>query len=249
MLRRSVLFLACFLVAVAWQAPATWADVFIQRLSMGSMALVGAEGSLWSGTGTLAVPEPSTGRFTPFMQVRWAWQPAWLLRGQFRWQFSSGGAAPAAIALTPRGAEIELLQITMPARYALERIPHAIGHAGWRGDLTLFVQRWQCNWRSVCTGDVNLQWFGVASDLFPMRQFGDYQLNIHAQDGNMDLQLATLRGAIQLQAQGKIQAGGHVDLAGNIQGEPAFVDRLPNIAGKLVTPDGQPGHLKFAIHQ
>lgn len=245
MLRKFCLLILFFLTALIWRTPAAWADRFIQKASLGSVALVATEGSLWAGSGTLAVPEKATGRFTPVMPVRWSWQPAWLLHGQFRWTFSSSGASPAVLALSIHGLEINMLQITTPARSALERIPHAIGHAGWRGDLSVFIQHWQCNWRGRCSGDANLQWFGVASDLFPGRTFGDYQLNAHAVDGNMDLQLATLNGEIKLQGQGQIENNQHISMHGTIQGDPVFVGRLPNIAGKLVTPDGPPGHLRF----
>lgn len=249
MLRRLFLTLLCFVAALTWQAPASLADRLVRDFSKGSLALIGAEGSLWSGSAMLAAPDQSSGRFMPFMQVRWAWHPSFLLRGELHWQFESGGYRPGVIAITPSGPKIEMLKVGMPARYALERIPHAIGRAGWRGDMLLFVQRWQCSWRARCSGDANLQWFGAGSDLFPLRQFGDYQLNVHSQEDVMDLQLATMRGEIHIEAGGKFQMPQHFELAGVITGDPAFVGRLPNIAGGLVTPDGSPGRMKFSFRQ
>lgn len=249
MLRRVVLAILCFLCAIAWQTPASLADSLLQHVTKGSAALVGVEGSLWSGSAMLAVPDPATGRFVPFMPIRWDWQPSFLLRGELRWQFSSSGNEPGAIAAGLRGASLEMLRISMPARYAMERIPNAVGRAGWRGDILLFVQRWQCNWQRRCDGDANLQWFGAGSDLFPLRQFGDYQLNVRAQDGVMALQLATTRGEIQIQANGQMELPAHVELTGTISGDPTFVGRLPNIAGNIVSPDGAPGRMRFSIHQ
>jgi len=237
----------CFFASVAWQAPASLADSLLRYASKGSVALLGADGSLWSGNAMLAVPDPSTGRFVPFMPIRWHWQSAFILRGQLRWQFSAGTSEPGNIALTLKGANLEMLRINMPARYALERIPSAIGRAGWRGDMLLAVQRWQCNWQMKCTGDANLQWFSAGSDLFPLRQFGNYQLNVHAQDGTMDLLINTLSGDISIQAAGKFKPPQHFQLTGTITGDPSFVGRLPNIAGNTVTPDGAPGRMKFAI--
>lgn len=244
---RVFFLLCCTVLAIVWNAPATLADTLVRRLSDANLALLSAEGSLWTGTALLAAPDAASGRFVPFMEVRWTWHPAALLRGRLDWGFESGGNAPGSISIGFGGPQVEMLKIGMPARYAMERIPHAIGKAGWRGDILLFVQRWQCGWRGNCTGDANLQWSGAGSDLFPHRRFGDYQFIVQARDGVMALQLTTLRGEIQIDARGQFQPPQRLELAGTIIGDPAFVGRLPSIAGGFVTPDGAPGRMKFAL--
>jgi len=247
MLKRALLALFCLLFAIAWQAPASLANSILYDLSKGDVALLNTQGSLWSGTGMLAVPDPATNRLTPFIRVQWSWQASYLLQGQLRWQFAIGGQAPGAVTLSLRGPSLEMLRISLPARYALERMPNAVGRAGWHGDVSLFVQNWQCNWKGLCKGDADLQWLGVGSDLFPDRKFGDYQLNAHAQDGFIDLQLTTIRGEIQIQANGKLEPPEHFEFSGNISGDPSFVGRLPDISGNVVVPDGAPGHMRFSV--
>ncbi|MEN9489912.1 MAG: type secretion system protein [Pseudomonadota bacterium] len=244
---RVIFLLCCTALSIAWNAPATLADTLVRKLSDSNLALLSAEGSLWSGTALLAAPDKTSGRFVPFMEVKWTWHPSFLLRGELHWAFESGGNSPGSIGLGFGGPKVEMLKIGMPARYAMERIPHAIGKIGWRGDIQLFVQRWHCGWQGKCSGDANLQWSGAGSDLFPQRRFGDYQFNVQARDGLMDLQLTTLRGDIQIDARGTFQAPQRLELAGTISGDPAFVGRLPSIAGGFVTPDGAPGRMKFSV--
>lgn len=247
MARRFLLALLGLLAAIIWQTPASVADALVRQASGGTLALIEPEGSLWSGTGLLAAPAQANGRLVPFIQVKWAWRPAQLLRGELYWLFESGGNRPGILAVGLAGPRVEMLRIVLPARYAMEQIPHAVGRAGWRGDLTLFVQNWKCGWRLHCQGNANLQWFGAGSDLFPLRRFGDYQFNVHAHDDVMDLELATQQGDIQVNAKGTLRGLKHMELAGTISGDPTFVGRLPNIAGGVVTPDGSPGRMKFSI--
>ena len=249
MLRKSVFAILAFLLALAWQAPASLADSLLRQLSRDNFALLGAEGGLWSGAGRLAVPDPASGRFVPVMQLRWRWQAAYLLRGQLRWQLTPEGKPPAALAVGFHGPLIEKLELGMPARYALERIPNAFGRAGWHGDLVLSMQDWRCDWQGKCSGEAGLTWLGAASDLFPQRRFGDYDFRAHARQGLTRFELTTLAGEIQLQATGKIAPTWQIEVEGHIVGDPAFVGRLPNIAGRLVTPDGAPGRLRFAFRQ
>ncbi|MBK9220228.1 MAG: type II secretion system protein N [Uliginosibacterium sp.] len=208
---RVIFLLCCTALSIAWNAPATLADTLVRKLSDSNLALLSAEGSLWSGTALLAAPDKTSGRFVPFMEVKWTWHPSFLLRGELHWAFESGGNSPGSIGLGFGGPKVEMLKIGMPARYAMERIPHAIGKIGWRGDIQLFVQRWHCGWQGKCSGDT------------------------------------TLRGDIQIDARGTFQAPQRLELAGTISGDPAFVGRLPSIAGGFVTPDGAPGRMKFSV--
>ena len=247
MLKKAALAFLFFLLSLAWQAPASLADSLLRRFGQGNFALLGPEGSLWSGSALLAVPDPESARFVPIMHVAWRWQAISLLRGRLAWTLNLEARPPAEISIGLGGPSLRKLEIKLPARYALERIPNAFGRAGWHGDLSLSAPDWHCNWRGDCSGEAKLNWTGVASDLFPRRRFGDYEFAVEAKEGLIGFELKTLAGEIQLQAKGKLEPTGRFQAEGQIQGDPDFVGRLPNISGKLFRPEGPPGRLVFSI--
>ena len=80
----------------------------------------------------------------------------------------------------------------------------------------------------------------------PRPQFGDYEIRIAADAGNLSYTLQTLTGAVVANGQGLAPFGQMPRFDGTLSGDPEFLGRLPAIAGGAARPSGPPGH--FEIH-
>ncbi len=242
MLKQGLLFLALLVAAILVRAPATVWDESLRRLSHDQLALIDAQGSLWHGEARLAVRDPEDGARIPLTPIRWRWQPLDLLRARVSWSMSVAGLPAFALSASPMGVAANSVAIQLPVRAVLDQIPNTLARAGWRGDFSLNIERWQCNWRRLCNGHAELFWRGAASDLFPGRQFGNYHLAVEGQGADIQLRLDTLNGEVLLNGSGRISPQ-EVQLQGTVEGDPAFVGRLPAVAGRWVQRSATPGKM------
>ena len=244
---RKLLFLAALTLALLLaKAPAGLVDGLVKRLTDGGLRLQQAEGSLWHGRGILASRDAGGRSLTPWLPLAWDFEAAALTRLAISWSFSSSGKPVGVIEAGPGGLGVTHLALHAPADAALSPIPHPAARAGWQGDLTLEAPRWHCPPDARCSGDARLLWRGARSALFPGRQFGDYEIRVNAQAGNLHYTLQTLAGAVIANGQGDAPFGQMPRFDGTLSGDPEFLGRLPAIAGGAARPAGPPGH--FEIH-
>ncbi|MDQ8021211.1 MAG: type II secretion system protein N [Moraxellaceae bacterium] len=246
MLRKVVFTLALALLFVMLLAPASVWDARLRKATGGSLALLDTQGSAWNGDARLAVLDPANGRWRPVTRLSWSFEPRRLLSAEFLWRFSVADGAPFSLAATPGGVRAEGVSLQVPARFALERIPHMFGRAGWRGDLSIQIPGLLCSWRGRCDGKAQATWRGAAADLFQGRALGDYQLLANASDGSVSLALQTISGDVRLSGTGELDPQGRLRASGVVEGDPAFVGRLPNIAGQWVTQES-PARFRFNV--
>ncbi len=247
MLLRLFTFVALLLAFVGARAPAWLADSTISDITRGAVRLESIEGTLWDGGGALVVIDPVSRRAQPWTVLRWRWRPAQLLQLEAAWTLALDNRPAGEIGISPRGWRADNLTLVAPARFLLERIPHAFGHLGWRGDVQFDSTQWRCDWKLACQGRFGLRWAGAAVDVLRGRPFGDYQLNASGESGKIRFDLSTLAGNVQLAANGDWIARGPWRIAGTVEGDPEFLKRLPAVAGKWVTPTGKPGSFSYNI--
>ena len=247
MLSRISLFLVLLLVSLIARAPAWLADTALSRATDGAVRLEAIEGTLWDGGGALVVIDPVSRRAQPWTTLRWHWRPAQLLQLEAAWSLALDNRPAGDIGASPRGWRADGLTLVAPARFLLERIPHAFGHLGWRGDMQFDSTQWHCNWKLACEGRIGLRWAGAAVDVLRGRPLGDYQLDAHGEGGQLRFELATLAGDVRLNAQGNWTPHGPWHVGGTVQGDPEFLKRLPAVAGNWVTPAGGPGSYRFDV--
>ncbi|HSD38383.1 MAG TPA: type II secretion system protein N [Rhodocyclaceae bacterium] len=245
MSRKLPLFIILLVFSLLIQAPATVWDDGLQRISKAQLALLDVNGSLWNGQANFSVRDTSTGQRIPVTPVSWQWRPLDMLRGRIGWAFSIAGLPPFTLAASPTGVSANSVAVQLPVRQVLDQIPNAVARAGWHGDFSLDANQWRCNWSGVCEGHAELFWRGAASDLFPDRAFGDYRLVAEGVAGNTSLKLDTLSGEVRLNATGQISAQGAAQIQGSVEGDPTFVGRLPDVAGRWVQRTGEPGRILF----
>lgn len=246
MIRRAAVFLLLLALSILVRAPSWLIDAAIAHATSGEIRLALIEGTLWNGQGTLTAVDPVSLRAQPWVTLQWRWLPAQLLRGEAAWQLSADGRPAGEIAAGARGWRADGLALTAPARFAMERMPHAFGRLGWRGDVQVDTTQWRCSWRQRCEGRAGLRWSGAAVDVLRGRPLGDYQIDARAEGPRINLTWATLRGETRIDAQGYVEAP-HWQFGGSVKGDPAFLQRLPAVAGKLVQPTGRPGEFSFNL--
>jgi general secretion pathway protein N len=245
MWRNALLFLALLVSSLLIQAPAAVWDGWLQRTSNGRLALLDANGSVWHGHARLSVRDAASGERIPVTPVSWQWRPMDFLRGRVGWAFSIAGLPPFTLAASPLGVSANSVAVQLPVREALDQIPNTVARSGWHGDFSLNADHWRCSWRDICEGHAEVFWRGAASDLFPNRPLGNYRLVIEGVAGNTGLKLDTLSGDVRLTANGQISTDGATQLQGSVEGDPAFVGRLPDVASRWVQRTGDPGRILF----
>jgi hypothetical protein len=228
-------------LCLAMRLPGSLADAALDRASDGALRLAQAQGSLWRGSGALMVIDPVTQRWQAWQQLEWKTDFSRLWRGTIGWHFASGGGPLADVEIGPGGIRLAKLQLRGPARFFLERIPNALGRAGWEGDVAVDSPGWQCSWSLRCDGSAELRWYGASSELLQKLRLGDYRVAVAGRGGEITAHIDTLSGEIDVVGDGRWSPGGTPSFNGTLRGDPVLVDRLPNIAGRWVRSGGAPG--------
>ncbi|WP_374605258.1 type II secretion system protein N [Niveibacterium sp.] len=246
MIRRFALFLALFALSLVIRAPSWLIDQAVSRATSGEIRLALIEGTLWNGRGTLTAVDPVSLRAQPWVTLQWRWLPGSLLRGEAAWQLTADDKQAGEVGAGVRGWRADGVSLAAPARFAMERIPHAFGRLGWRGDMQFETTQWRCSWKMRCEGRAGLRWSGAAVDVLRGRPLGDYQIDLRGESERLAIAWLTLRGETQINAQGQIE-GGHGHFEGTVRGDPAFLQRLPSVAGNWVQPGATPGEYRFRV--
>lgn len=244
---RLVLGLVLLLAAVLWRMPGTLLDAGLDRATGGALRLAEANGTIWTGRALLMVHDPASSVWQPWQALEWSSDPARLLGGALAWQITSGSDLAARISFTLSGIGIEEASLRGPARFFLAQFQNSLAHAGWSGDIALNSPVFRCTWQRRCTGRADLRWMAATSSLLPGQSFGDYRLTVEGSADSLLLQLRTLQGDVQVRGDGRWPPGAAPTFNGTIQGDPAFLQRLPSVAGSLIRPTGDAAVWTIAI--
>lgn len=244
MLRKINFVGALFLLLAALKPPASLLDAALARFSEGGLRLAEARGSLWRGEALLASQQQHG--LQTWTRLAWQLDLRDLSAGELGWQLFEAGQPLAQLRLSAQGWRIEQLELDIAPRILLDPLPNAIARAGWQGHLHASSPGLRCNWQQQCNGNLQLLWRNAGLDLVPQQRFGDYRLSLQAEGRSATLELITLRGAIQADAQGRWD-GRRLQLDGELAGPPDVVGRLPNIARPIAEPTGDPRRVRIKI--
>lgn len=245
-MKRVFAFIALLALFLLVQAPAWQIDSLLALATSGALRLARIEGTLWDGRGQLVVIDPVSRSVQPWTELQWKWLPGRLFKGEALWRITGDGKPAGDIAVGVTGWRADGLALLAPARFALERVPGTFGHLGWRGDMQLETSQWSCSWKMACTGRGSLRWAGAAVDVLRGRPLGDYLLDVEGDGRRIAFGWSTLSGETKISAKGEL-AGRSWSLTGDVQGDPAFLQRLPSVAGQWVRQGSGPGHYLFDL--
>lgn len=231
------------LAVLAWRPPVALVDHALARASEGRLRLADAQGSLWRGSGTLALSED---RFTvrPLRQVEWG---VGFTTHAVTVVLSEHGREQVALSMSPRGVSFQIDQLDIPLRLIRGASNHPAARLGWGGGLNLTSSGMSCDWSRHCNGQLDILWHDVTLAIVPDRALGDHLISLSAAGDRIAVQAHTLRGDLRIDGQGDIDADGRGNFRGYIQGDPDIVDRLPNIMDRNTRPTGVAGRVEIAF--
>lgn len=198
----AVLFYLAFLLATL---PAAWFARIATTLSRGTVEIGESRGTVWNGSGVLAIAPRRTAH--PLGRVSWRVQPLWLLIGRLKLDVSVKGNivdTSARLSLGFTDLRVEDLDASFPASFAGHF--HAVaGFAQPVGQVRVKTSTFEVQ-RGALHGEATLAWDGAGSQFFKLEQVGDYRIDLKGNGATADLELTTVRGDLQVTGQGQWRA-------------------------------------------
>ena len=235
------------LAALVFFAPARWLAEWVGSASGGQVQLVNARGTVWNGQADLVFTggEGSRSQTALPQGLQWRLRPT-LAAGSpgasLRLNAPCCTPDPLRFALVPRlgGAELHMASSTShwPAEL-LTGLGTPWNTLRMEGRLALQTPGLTVRWdqgRATLQGEAAIDAVDLVSRLSTLRPLGSYRMSVRANaEGNTTtLDLATLRGALQLQGSGQ-WVGGRLRFQGVAQAAPeseAALANLLNIVGR-----------------
>ena len=201
--RLAVLGIAAYLVFLLMNAPAAWLGFALERSSRGALALGDPAGTLWKGSGVLALR--SGGAFRGVAELEWSCNPLSVLTGRLSVVLS--GVAPesrlsASVSLAAGSVRFHNVEANAPASLLEPAIP-AAAFAKPDGRLRVLADSFEVGGAGV-TGAATVEW--LEAGVLQVQRLGDYRLQITGSGARAELKLATLRGDSRLTGTGEWRA-------------------------------------------
>ena len=197
--------------------PAYWADWLIGRASHNAARVQLTAGTLWNGTGTLVLQ--SAGQERMRSRIAWSIQPLWLFTGKLQAKLESreaGSPLNATIRIGYQHFSVSDVDAAMPLSVLSVFVP-AAELVGPSGRLQLTTPQATLTPAGL-EGGLQLTWLGAGVRIGGLSEIGDYRLVVNGRGPTAELRVETLRGDVEVTAQGEWQAQGQgqLRLAGSI---------------------------------
>ncbi len=201
--RLAVLGIAAYLFFLLANAPAAWLGFALERSTRGALALGDPAGTLWKGSGLLALR--SRGAFRGVADLEWSCNPLSVLTGRLGVALS--GAAPetrlrANLSLGPGSLRLRNVEASAPAALLEAAIP-AAAFAKPDGRLRVLADSIEVGGAGVA-GAATVEW--LEAGMSGLSQLGDYRLQITGNGERAAVKLATLRGDLRVSGEGEWRA-------------------------------------------
>ncbi len=201
--RLAVLGIAAYLGFLLANVPAAWVGFALERSSRGALALGDPAGTLWKGSGLLALR--SGGAFRGIADLEWSCNPLSVLTG--RLSVALSGVAPetrlrASLSLGAGSVRFQKVEAEAPAAL-LEPALSAAAFAKPDGRLRMLADSVEIGAAGV-VGAATVEW--VEAGLSGLQRLGDYRLQITGAGERAAVKLATLRGDLRLTGEGEWRA-------------------------------------------
>jgi len=201
--RLAVLGIAAYLGFLLANAPAAWLGFALERSSRGALALGDPAGTLWKGSGVLALR--SGGAFRGVADLQWSCNPLSVLTG--RLSVALSGVAPetrlrASVSLGAGSVRLQNVEVNAPASLVEPAIP-AAAFAKPDGRLRVLADSLEIG-RAGVSGAATVEW--LEAGMTGLQRLGDYRLQITGNGERAEMKLATLRGDLRLTGTGEWRA-------------------------------------------
>jgi len=203
--RLALLGAGAYLVFLLANLPAAWLGFALERSSGGALALGEPRGTVWKGSGVLALR--SGGAYRGLVDIEWRCNPLWVLAGRLNVALSGAWRETrlrARVNLGAGKAALNDLEANLPAAIAESALP-AAAFAKPEGQLRVKADSVEWGAASV-RGAATVEWLDAGLGGLQAPRLGDYRLQIAASGDRADLRLTTLRGDLRLTAGGEWRA-------------------------------------------
>lgn len=227
----------CVCLGILMFLPANWLAWVVERQTQGRLSIGDAQGSFWQGSGFIGVAASSQGALTPLFPGRFSWTISpQLLLGKVNLRIENAAALDQA--LTIRGdrhaLQVSAASLLLPSE-RLEGLGAPLNTVGPTGNLRLSWQDLQVQLagpQASLYGSMQLDMQQISARLTKIKPLGDYQMKFVWQGQQAQLQLLTLRGALQLQGQGELQQG-RLKFSGRAWADRGYEEKLANLLNLL----------------
>lgn len=240
-MKRTLGWLLILVLAIALTVlvflPASWLGTIVERQTGGRLTLGDAQGTLWNGSAFLGGAPGEGGSVTPLLPGRFRWQlsplvlfgrvnmllenpaalsgPVRIVGSWSQWQVSAGQLLLPAEGLAGLGAPLNTLMPSGTMRLswnqlALARLPASI----------------------AVTGRTVLSMTDMGSRMAPIRPLGSYEMAMDWRGAEADLVLRTVRGALLLSGNGRLQ-NGRLRFSGQASAAEGYEETLGNMLNLL----------------
>ena len=201
--RLVILGVVAYLVFLLANLPASWLGFALERASRGALSLGEPAGTVWKGSGLLALR--SGGAFRGIADIEWRTNPLSVLAG--RLSVALSGAAPeaglrASVSLGARSVRFQNVEANAPASLLEPAIP-AAAFAKPDGRLRVLADSLEIG-RAGVSGAATVEW--LEAGITGLQRLGDYRLQITGNGERAEMKLATLRGDLRLTGTGEWRA-------------------------------------------
>lgn len=232
-----LLIVVAVLATVLAFLPASWLGPLVERQTGGRLTLGDAQGTLWNGSAFVGGAPGEGGAVTPLLPGRFAWRLSpLLLLGQVhmevenpealarpvridgdwsQWQVSSGELMLPAAGLAGLGAPLNTLAPTGTIRLSWNTLDLL------RQPNTVAVQ-----------GRTVLSLSDMGSRMSPIQPLGSYEMTFDWRGTQADLNLRTVRGALELSGSGMLR-NGRLRFSGQASAAEGYEQSLGNMLNLL----------------
>jgi general secretion pathway protein N len=195
----------CYLLALAWMAPATLLDGVLDARTAGHLRLATAQGTVWSGRGSIEIRTAANAAVLT-RDLRWQLDAGQLPFMRLAWRLAfAADAQPSVLTATSSRIAISQLDLALPAA-ALSHVVPALAGYGLGGQLQLHVDTLAFG-ADAMEGSATLQWHGASTTLAPVSPLGSYALQLQGAGADIGVGLQTLQGPLLLEGTGTLMDG------------------------------------------
>lgn len=192
-----------YLAFLAATAPASTLFWLTNHLVSPGITTSATTGTLWHGEAQNVSFTPPGGQAISLDRLSWNIRPLGLLLGRLpaEVEFSGAGAkGRGTLRLTPSGLDITQLDTTLPAAW-LGRIQPILDTFRLEGTVTLRSNEFSLR-QNHYQGQGEILWHQAAFGLSPVKPVGNYLGTISGEEENIQLQLQTQNGPLELAGNG-----------------------------------------------
>lgn len=200
-----------FLIGLVAMAPAALLDADLRQFSGGRLYLAQARGTVWNGEAMLAVAGGG-----PSRAIAWEVMPSELMQGRIALGLSLGDSEQAVLS---RGFDgrltLEGLNASLPGGLLGAALP-ALHRLALGGTVEIAAQQLAFG-NGALEGSATLRWLRAGTAFAKVNPLGDYLITLNGSGPTSTLEVRTLRGALKVDANGRLATNGRMSIQGTAQ--------------------------------